>query len=76
MLSEAQKGWRIRIVTTEKREFEGDLLAVDKKGNVLLRDAEEHMVKGNICYLGLIGMRGQFISYSEILSKASKKPQK
>lgn len=73
MLTAQHKGWRVRIVTSDMREFEGDLLAVDREGNVLLQDAEEHQGGGRSRYIGLAGMRGQTISMAEVLSKPYRK---
>lgn len=76
MLTAQHRGWRIRIITSDLREFEGDLLAVDKEGNVLLQDTEEHRRSGTTRYIGLAGMRGQAISMTEILNKPYRKLQK
>ena len=73
MLTPRHKGWRVRIVTADLCELEGDLLAVDKEGNILLQDAEEHLRGGSTRYLGVAGLRGHNVSLAEVLDRPYRK---
>lgn len=65
--------YRIEVVGINERYFEGDLLAVDDKMNLIMKDVEETSkdVQNKTVrrYLGLILMKGDFVSKINVLSK-------
>lgn len=59
---------RVKIVSRDSRHYEGDLLSIDECMNILLNDTEEFLQgdnKTNRRYLGLVFLRGGFVSSLE-----------
>lgn len=60
---EKYKGWTIKITMKDSKVFEGELLAVDKMNNILLKTMKHPDHKS----FSLLGFREDQISYYEIL---------
>jgi len=65
------KNWRVRVTTSDRRAYEGNLVATDRHSNMLLTDTEMQGVEEAATprYLGLVALRGEYIRHVELLSR-------
>ncbi|KAI4290728.1 hypothetical protein PAPHI01_0002 [Pancytospora philotis] len=73
MALEKYKHWRMKVVLVDRQELEGDLIAEDKDGNIMLKNAELHSGAAQTQFLGLVGIRGAAVCSFEVLSKPYRK---
>ena len=69
------KNWRIKLLTNDKKAYEGNLLSADKDGNIVMDDTEEFYKDGRR-FLGVVAFKGNHIFSIEIICKPPKNTNK